>query len=376
MKYFFYYLLLSLISIKIFVFANIEGEEMFPNNENFNVFKYSEQFENKTLIIYKLTDYVLNDLLGKNVKNQIVNKNKLSDFLVKLAKEYNSNTYPEINPYHNLFHATEVVQNIYIYLSKSKKNLPLLFTDTYVKENEELEFISNIKYNDLDIFALIISAACHDFKHTGRDNNFYLTYKDKVPFSKILKDYEYKLEYYHFAEAKKLMESMDLLEALNKYQKERFYKIMKLVIYGTDNSLNKKHAEDMKLYKDIIKSNDIKLNNQIIDDIKLMIFGCFLHGADISGSTKNFDYFITWADKVLIEFCEQSKEVHSLDETKQINCVGNDDKKFRENELSFFSNVVNIFFEPFCEVFEYLNYLCIQHEYNKKYLLENEVIHK
>ena len=376
MKYFFYYLLLSLISIKIFVFANIEGEEMFPNNENFNVFKYSEQFENKTLIIYKLTDYVLNDLLGKNVKNQIVNKNKLSDFLVKLAKEYNSNSYPEINPYHNLFHATEVVQNIYIYLSKSKKNLPLLFTDTYVKKNEELEFISNIKYNDLDIFALIISAACHDFKHTGRDNNFYLTYKDKVPFAKILKDYEYKLEYYHFAEVKKLMESMDLLEALNKYQKERFYKIMKLVIYGTDNSLNKKHAEDMKLYKDIIKSNDIKLNNQTMDDIKLMIFDCFLHGADISGSTKNFDYFITWADKVLIEFCEQSKEVHSLDETKQINCVGNDDKKFRENELSFFDNVVNIFFEPFCEVFEYLNYLCIHHEYNKKYLLENEVIHK
>ena len=375
MKYFFYYLLLILISIKIFI-AKIEGEEMLPSNENFNVFKYSEQFENKTLIIYKLTDYVLNDLLGKNVKNQIINKNKLSDFLVKLAKEYNSNTYPEINPYHNLFHATEVVQNIYIYLSKSKKNLPLLFTDTYVKENEELEFISNIKYNDLDIFALIISAACHDFKHTGRDNNFYLTYKDKVPFAKILKDYEYKLEYYHFAEAKKLMESMDLLEALNKYQKERFYKIMKLVIYGTDNSLNKKHAEDMILYKDIIKSNDIKLNNQTIDDIKLMIFDCFLHGADISGSTKNFDYFITWADKVLIEFCEQSKEVHSLDETKQINCVGNDDKKFRENELSFFSNVVNIFFEPFCEVFEYLNYLCIQHEYNKKYLLENEVIHK
>ena len=337
MKYFFYYLLLSLISIKIFVFGNIEGEEIFPNNENFNVFKYSEQFENKTLIIYKLTDYVLNDLLGKNVKNQIVNKNKLSDFLVKLAKEYNSNSYPEINPYHNLFHATEVVQNIYIYLSKSKKNLPLLFTDTYVKENEELEFISNIKYNDLDIFALIISAACHDFKHTGRDNNFYLTYKDKVPFSKILKDYEYKLEYYHFAEAKKLIESMDFLEALNKYQKERFYKIMKLVIYGTDNSLNKKHAEDMILYKDNIKSNDIKLNNQTIDDIKLMIFDCFLHGADISGSTKNFDYFITWADKVLIEFCEQSKEVHSLDETKQINCVGNYDKKFRENELSFFN---------------------------------------
>ena len=335
MKYFFYYLLLSLISIKIFVFGNIEGEEIFPNNENFNVFKYSEQFENKTLIIYKLTDYVLNDLLGKNVKNQIVNKNKLSDFLVKLAKEYNSNSYPEINPYHNLFHATEVVQNIYIYLSKSKKNLPLLFTDTYVKENEELEFISNIKYNDLDIFALIISAACHDFKHTGRDNNFYLTYKDKVPFSKILKDYEYKLEYYHFAEAKKLIESMDLLESLNKYQKERFYKIMKLVIYGTDNSLNKKHAEDMILYKDNIKSNDIKLNNQTIDDIKLMIFDCFLQ--DISGSTKNFDYFITWADKVLIEFCEQSKEVHSLDETKKINCVGNYDKKFRENELSFFN---------------------------------------
>ena len=123
----------------------------------------------------------------------------------------------------------------------------------------------------------------------------------------------------------------------------------------------------------LLKSN---LNNHTIDDTKLLIFECFLHAADISGSTKNLDYFITWADKVLLEFCEQSKEVHSLDETKEINCVGNDDKKFRENELSFFNNVVQVFFKPFCEVFEYLNYLCINHEYNKKYLLENEKIHK
>ena len=401
MKYFAFIIFIS--SIIFFNFKVLlnkesnENKEIFPNDENFDVFKYAKGIKNETLLLYKLTDFVLNDLIGKNAKNQIISKNKLYEFLLVIAKEYNSNTLDGMNPYHNLYHAAEVTQNLYIYLSKSKKNNnPFIFSDTYVKQDEELEFKSNINYNDLDIFALIISAVCHDFRHTGRDNGFYSTYKNKVPFAKILKEYDYKLEYYHYEEAKKLMEEMDVLELLNKYQKDRFYKIMKLAIYGTDNSLNNKHAEDLVTYKEIIKINSINLAkekikeninlninssmkdnyiNEAIDDIKLLIFECFVHGADISGSTKAFDYLVIWADKVLIEFCEQSKEVHSLDASKDINCVGNDEKKFRESELSFFANIVDIFFKPFCEVFDYLNYLCINDEKNKKILEGDEKIH-
>ena len=397
-------IILILISMKLAcennnrILEDIENDddiEMTINNENFDVFKYSKQIGNETLLLYRVTDYILNDLIVKKAKNQIVDKNKLYQFLLILANEYNSNTSLEINPYHNIYHAAEVTQNLYTYLKKTKKSIPFLFSDTYVKEKEELEFKSNIDYIDLDIFALIIAAICHDFRHTGRDNNFYLNYKEKVPFAKFLKKYDYKLELYHFAEAQKLIEEISLLELLNKYQKNRFYKIMRIVIYGTDNSLNKKHAEDMILYKDIINADSINLSkemilnnmkffvnsnqkenntNQILDEIKLIVFECFLHGADISGSTKNFEYFITWAKKVLDEFCEQSKEVHQFDKTKEINCVKNDSQKFREEELSFFEFVVDIFFTPFCDVFKDLNYLCINHEKNIQILKNTEKI--
>ena len=46
-----------------------------------------------------------------------------------------------------------------------------------------------------------------------------------------------------------------------------------------------------------------------IDDIKLMMFECLLHAADISNPTKNRDLFLTWSDKYYLEFCEQSNEI-------------------------------------------------------------------
>ena len=194
------FIFLVLLSIKIICIIQDESSNVLLGNDNFDVFKYSSKLENDTLIIYEIVDFALNNLIGKNIKNQIVDKKKLYNFLLTLAQNYNLNTFPKMNPYHNLFHAADVVHTLYIYLSKSKKNNPILFKDTYVKENAELEFISNINYNDLDIFALIIAVACHDFKHTARDNSFYLNYNNKVPFATILKEYEYKLELYHFAE--------------------------------------------------------------------------------------------------------------------------------------------------------------------------------
>ena len=377
---FFVLLYITFISIEGLLEDNVnfaKGRilQMLPGTEDFNIFTYASDLKNDSLLIYKMVDLALNNLIGKNIKNQIINKNKLRDFLIHLAEEYNSNTYPDINPYHNLFHASDIVHTLYLYLTGTKKSNPILFSDTYIKQNEELEFISNINYKDLDIFALIIAAACHDFRHTGRDNNFYSTYKDKVSFSKILKEYDYKLELYHYAEAKKLIEKFDILENLDYFQKERFYKIMKISIYGTDNSFNKKHAEDLEKYKYIMNLNNINFINETLDEVKLIMFECFLHAADISNPTKNRDLFITWTDKVNEEFCEQSIEIHSIDETKEINCVGNDDTKFKESELSFFKYVIDIFYLPFCGVFEQLNYLCENIEKNKILMERNETIH-
>ena len=379
MKYLFF-IFLALLSVKVKFENNIEliidkVFQMLPGSDNFDIFKFSSEIKNDTLLIYKITDISLNNLIGKNIKNQIVDKNKLKIFLLSLADQYNLNTYPNINPYHNIFHASDVIHNLYLYLIQSKKYNPILFTDTYIKQNEELKVNSNINYKDLDIFALIIAAACHDFKHTGRDNNFYLNYKDKVPFAKVLREYDYKLEYYHFAESKKLIEEFKILENLNNFQKERFYKIMKIAIYATDNSLNQKHIEDLIKYKNIMNMKSMNSTNEDFDKVKLIMFECYLHASDISNPTRNKELFIIWSDKINEEICEQSKEIHSFDKTKEIICVENDDKKFRDSGLLFFKNVIEIFFIPFCEIFEHLNYLCENYENNKKMLEGNEKIH-
>ena len=94
-----------------------------------------------------------------------------------------------------------------------------------------------------------------------------------------------------------------------------------------------------------------------------------------SNPTKNKDLMITWSYKINEEFCEQSKEIHFFDETKDINCIGDDEKKFREIELSFFKNIIEIFFKPFWEVFQGLKYLCENYEKNKLFLEESEIIH-
>ena len=390
------YLLILLIAIINPIEVDRNEEYLLPSNENFDIFKYAKELKDNNLLIYNITYFALTNLMGKDKINEIVEEEKLYNFLLILAKEYNSNTYEKINPYHNIYHASHVVQNLYIYLLKSKNKIPLLFEDTYVKEKDELEY-SSINYKYLDIFALIIAAACHDFRHPGRKKKFYLDYKDKVPFAKILEEYEYNLEPYHFVEAKELIEKTQLLDLLNNYQKERFYKIMKLVIYGTGSSYTEKHSHDILTYKEVInmKSIDLikgkikkdinyKINNimkrnyinQIIDEIKLIVFNCFLFMADNSITTiKDRHYFIEWSDKIGEESCLQSIEIHSIDKSKEINCIGNDDEKFRLSLKKFFESIGDIYFISFCEVFNNLKYLCQNYENNKQFIEGKEKIH-
>ena len=283
----------------------VDDSSTILGKDNFDIYGYSSQLDSDFLLINNIVDFALNHLIGKTVKNQIVEKKKLNNFLVALATNYNSNSASKMNPYHNLYHAADVVYTLYLFLINSKEANPILFKDTYTKQLNELQSTANIKYNDLNIFALIIAAACHDYKHPGRNNDFYSTYRDKVPFAKELKKYDQNLEKYHFAEAKKLIEEFDLLEYLNNYQKERFYKIMKIVIEATDNSLNAKHAENMMDYKELIQINSknatkgeiINLNKSFeqlkvkypslsFDDLKILEFECLLHAADISNPTK------------------------------------------------------------------------------------------
>lgn len=402
MKHLKLFILITVFTIILFIvkstFFNVdEGDS--PNtilgNENFDILAYGSKLKDEFILINKVVDFALNHLIGSTAKNEIVHQKTLNQFLKVLSINYNSYIAPKMNPYHNVYHAADVVHTLYLYLMSSKNTNPTLFKDTYNKQLNEIP--TNIKYNDLDIFALIISAACHDYKHRGRTNNFYSNYKDKIPFAKEIEPYSYKLEKYHFVESQKLIEEYNLLENLNNYQKERFYKIMEMVILATDNSLNSKHAEMIKEYKEIIQNkqnvstqNIINLNIRLlennlsqnkypdisIDELKLLEFSWFLHAADISNATKKKDIFLTWSIRINEENCLEGIEIHSFDETKEINCVLDDEQKYKKSELQFFEYIIEAFFRPFCEVFDYLDYLCVNYDKNKAMLEGNEKIFK
>ena len=328
---FFYIFISSLILIhpkKLNIVNSLESD-------NFNVFEYINTFKNTTELLYNIVDYALNNLIPLETKKSLIDENKMKNFLFHLSNEYNSNTMDGKNPYHNVYHAADVVQKLYILLKKVKNTSKIL------------NFNEKFKY--LDYFALIISAAAHDFKHPGRNNNFYNKNKN-VPLEKELKKYNFQLEKYHFEETMKLINQNDynILSKLNDEQKNRFIHIMEESIISTDISFNKVNTEFLENFKE----------DEISDEIKFKILGCFLHAADISNPTKDINSFIGWSKKLAVESCNQYKDEVKYKFEKFSGVCFMNSKEFYENGLKFLGKVVMPFFDQFCKAFTDLNYLC------------------
>ena len=64
------------------------------------------------------------------------------------------------NPYHNFRHAFDVTQTCYVYLKKGIMGRQLV--------------------SSLDVFALMVSALCHDIQHPGLTNSFQCSARTKL----------------------------------------------------------------------------------------------------------------------------------------------------------------------------------------------------
>ena len=323
-------------------------------NDEQNIFEYYYSLKDKSLFLYNVVDYALTNLLSSEIKNTLVDSSKLKSFCEKLLNEYNSNSNNTINPYHNIFHAANVVENLYIFLKKIKNKYGI--------------FNVTDEYTNLDIFTLIISAAAHDFRHPGRTNSFYRQNKN-VYLENKLKEFNGQLEAYHINETKKLINSNDqynILSKLNEAQQQRFYLVLNSSINSTDNSFNSEKANFLSKYKEVLKANTVSkakkklkyISNYIeIDDVKVKLLGCLLHASDLSTATRNYTTYISWTVKVNIEFCNQNKEEVEYGFENLTSCYESD-KDFYKGEKSFIEFVVKVFYDPLCEAFTVLDYLC------------------
>ncbi|XP_031808575.1 calcium/calmodulin-dependent 3',5'-cyclic nucleotide phosphodiesterase 1C isoform X2 [Sarcophilus harrisii] len=177
------------------------------------------------------------------------------------------------NPYHNLMHAADVTQTVHY----------LLYKTGVVNWLTELE-----------IFAIIFSAAIHDYEHTGTTNNFHIQTRSDPA---ILYNDRSVLENHHISAAYRLLqedEEMNILSNLSKDDWREFRTLVIEMVMATDMSC---HFQQIKAMKTALQQPEA------IDKPKAL--SLMLHTADISHPAKAWDLHHRWTMSLLEEFFRQ-----------------------------------------------------------------------
>ncbi|XP_044531512.1 calcium/calmodulin-dependent 3',5'-cyclic nucleotide phosphodiesterase 1C [Gracilinanus agilis] len=208
------------------------------------------------------------------------------------------------NPYHNLMHAADVTQTVHYLLYKTG--------------------VANW-LTELEIFAIIFSAAIHDYEHTGTTNNFHIQTRSDPA---ILYNDRSVLENHHISAAYRLLqedEEMNILSNLSKDDWREFRTLVIEMVMATDMSC---HFQQIKAMKTALQQPEA------IDKPKAL--SLMLHTADISHPAKAWDLHHRWTMSLLEEFFRQMcnllgifiacDDKNKTDKKDQSN-VGNDSKK-------------------------------------------------
>ena len=182
--------------------------------------------------------YIIREL--KFIETFDFNPVELLRFLYHIENKYNKDT-----PYHNNLHAADVTHSVYNLLK-----IP--------------EIYNNL--TDVDKFALIISAVCHDVDHTGFTNMFLV--KTTHQHALCYNDRSVQ-ENHHSALAFELMqvEGLDtIVQSLQNINEWSYFRDTVIeIILGTDMSL---HGEHMEALESMVDECDMCSHKTRIDVMK------------------------------------------------------------------------------------------------------------
>lgn len=198
------------------------------------------------------------------------------------------------NPYHNSKHAADVTQTIHFLISHTGM----------------LHWLT-----ELEIFAMIIAAAGHDFEHTGTTNDFHINTKSDLA---LLYNDKSPLENHHTSALFSIMQdpSMNILSGLSRTEYVEFRSMVVDMILGTDMRM---HFDQLQIMRNMIqaslvstcadtqKGGDLSSQPQNgIDKRKSMCL--ILHCADISNPAKPYHIHRQWTEMLLDEFFQQGDD--------------------------------------------------------------------
>ncbi|XP_068103100.1 dual specificity calcium/calmodulin-dependent 3',5'-cyclic nucleotide phosphodiesterase 1A isoform X2 [Hyperolius riggenbachi] len=183
------------------------------------------------------------------------------------------------NPYHNLVHAADVTQTVhYIMLHTGIMHW----------------------LTELEILAMILAAAVHDYEHTGTTNNFHIQTRSDAA---ILYNDRSVLENHHVSAAYRIMQEddMNILANLSKDDWRDLRSLVIEMVLSTDMSA---HFQQIKTMRNTLQQPEG------IDKSKAM--SLILHAADISHPAKIWDMHQKWTDLLMEEFFRQGDKEAEL----------------------------------------------------------------
>ncbi|CAJ1056383.1 cGMP-inhibited 3'%2C5'-cyclic phosphodiesterase 3A isoform X6 [Xyrichtys novacula] len=295
------------------------------NNWNFPIFTLMEKTNGKCGRILSQVSYRLFEDTGLFETFKIPVKEFMNYFHAL------ENGYRDI-PYHNRVHATDVLHAVWYLTTQAVPGLPSLITDhgsasdsdsdsgithshmgflvskTYTVSEDGYGCLSGL-IPALELMALYVAAAMHDYDHPGRTNAFLVA--TSAPQAVLYNDRSV-LENHHAASAWNLFMSQpeyNFLVNLDHVEFKRFRFLVIEAILATDL---KKHFDFLAEFNAKVgddPSTGIDWSNE---NDRLLVCQMCIKLADINGPLKCKDLHLQWTEGIVNEFYEQGDEESSL----------------------------------------------------------------
>ncbi|XP_015786291.1 cAMP-specific 3',5'-cyclic phosphodiesterase isoform X3 [Tetranychus urticae] len=247
------------------------------NKWGLDVFKVAEYSNSHPLTATMYTIFRERDLL----KTFKISSKKFVTCAMTLEEHY-------LNvPYHNSTHAADVTQSVHVLLLAPA--LESVFTD-------------------LEILAVLFSAAIHDIDHPGVTNQYLINTSSELA---LMYNDESILENHSLAVAFKILqdELSDIFDKLTKKQRQTLRKMTIDMVLATDMSKHLSLLADLKTMvetKKVAGSGFLLLDNYTE---RIQVLQNIIHCADLSNPTKPLHLYRRWVNMIFEEsFIQGDKE--------------------------------------------------------------------
>ncbi|XP_062860219.1 cGMP-inhibited 3',5'-cyclic phosphodiesterase 3A isoform X1 [Trichomycterus rosablanca] len=295
------------------------------NNWNFPIFNLVEKTHGKCGRILSQVSYRLFEDTGLFKTFKIPVREFMNYFHAL------ENGYRDI-PYHNRIHATDVLHAVWYLTTQPVPGLPMLahksesvsdsnsdcglthghmdylFSKTYSETADHYGCLSGL-IPALELMALYVAAAMHDYDHPGRTNAFLVA--TSAPQAVLYNDRSV-LENHHAASAWNLFMShpeYNFLGNLNHVEFKRFRFLVIEAILATDL---KKHFDFLAEFNTKVGHEGCSGIDWSNENDRLLVCQMCIKVADVNGPLKYKDLHLQWTDGIVNEFYEQGDEEASL----------------------------------------------------------------